>query len=205
MWNYNKENLYKSTDGASYVNKSGCYICTIERAYIYTADNSNSEAVNIELTTNNDEKIRLNLFYKNKKGEAIEFNEIHLNHLEHLTKSIHDQLVNSIAYELINKLQRPVIKGLTNKKIGVVVEVEAGEKNYNYILKSFFEVEKNRTSEEIMNQVEPTTISKYMKKYENAQEVKLNKEENKTNISDDDKDILNSFAKDMAESEDFPF
>lgn len=198
MWRYEKENIKKEVGGMEKVNKSGCYKCEIKKAYIWTSDkeDSKTEALILEMITDTKELLKLNIFYLKSDGEEIDFNITHLNHLEYLTKTTHEEVIDSTVWENIYKIPREVIKAFENKKIGVVVEVKEGEKGkIEYNLKTFYEVGKERTAFEISNNKEAEKVRSYKEKY------------SKTDDIDTDRDIVNSFAKDMAENEDngFPF
>lgn len=188
MWSYDKENIKKEVGGMEKVSKSGCYKCEIKKAYIWTSDkeDSKSEALVLEMLTDTKELLKLNIFYLKSDGKEIDFNITHLNHLEFLTKTTHEQVINSAVLKDIYKIPRQVIKVLENKKVGVVVEVKEVEKEkFEYNLKTFYEVEKERTAFEISNNKEAEKIAFYKEKY------------NKTdNI---DREVIDSFAKDMAE------
>lgn len=49
MWSYNEENIKKDSRSERLLT-SGCYPCTIQKAYIYTSNSTNSEA--FEISTN---------------------------------------------------------------------------------------------------------------------------------------------------------
>ena len=75
MWSYRKEDLQKDISaGGDYISKNGCYKCKIEGAEQLVLDSSNSEAIILHLLTEEGQKARLSIFYKDKKGNEIDFN-----------------------------------------------------------------------------------------------------------------------------------
>lgn len=183
MWSYRKEDLQKDISaGGDYICKNGCYKCKIEGAEHLILDSSNSEAIILHLLTEEGQKARLSIFYKDKKGNEIDFNIAHLNQLLYLTKNKIEN-INPVAV-VENGKQKLKIKALEDKNIGVFIEVGLSKdgKNFEYNLKGFFETGTLKIAREIVEQLPAEKYAAFQEKYKDA--VEIVKEAKKDEIQD---------------------
>lgn len=183
MWSYRKEDLQKDISaGGDYISKNGCYKCKIEGAEHLVLDTSNSEAIILYLLTEEGQKARLSIFYKDKKGNEIDFNIIHLNQLLYLTKNKMENMKTVAVVE--NGKQKLKIKALEDKNIGIFIEVGLSKdgKNFEYNLKGFFESGTLKIAREIVDQLPAEKYADFQEKYKDA--VEIVKEAKKDEIQD---------------------
>lgn len=186
MWTYRKEDLEKElSTGGDYISKNGCYKCKIEGAEQLVLDTSNSEAIILHLLTEEGQKARLSIFYKDKKGNELDFNITHLTQLLYLTKNKMENMKTVAVVE--NGKQKLKIKAFEDKNIGVFIEVGLNKdgKNFEYNLKGFFETGTLKTAKEIIGQLPANKYTEFQEKYKEAVEV----------VREAKKDEIQDFAK----------
>lgn len=175
MWSYNEENIKKDSRSERLLT-SGCYPCTIQKAYIYTSNSTNLEALYINLLTSNGKSFTLKIFYKGRDEKETNFVE-QINKLEYLLQLEHQEVTKSVVLEEIYKEEKEVVKAFENKKIGVIVTVEEKEENnekkYEYKLKDFYELTGKRTAFEISTNQEASSYYYWCKKldFDDTEEV----------------------------------
>ena len=95
MFEYNSEYLNQGIGtGGTYINQSGVYEMAISEAYLLKMQNTYSEALILELEDLEEKKAKVNIWYKNKNGEKVEFQEKHITHLMYLL-SINPKTIKS--------------------------------------------------------------------------------------------------------------
>lgn len=168
MFNYDKK--YVSEDvptGGTTINVNGCYECLITEAKIWKSDTSQSESLNLKIKdAKTDKKAWLNLFYKKKNGEDIDFNLRHLSHLVYLLGLKPDVDNNGF------------INSWANKAIGIFLTVKAttlnnGNQGYEFSLQGFYDPNTKLTAKEKSENLPPETYKKMKERFANAEPVEL--------------------------------
>lgn len=181
MFNYDKK--YVSEDvptGGTTINVNGCYECLITEAKIWKSDTSQSESLNLKIKdAKTDKKAWLNLFYKKKNGEDIDFNLRHLSHLVYLLGLTPD--VDNAG----------IINSWTNKAIGIFLTVKAttlnnGNQGYEFSLQGFYDPNTKLTAKEKSENLPPETYKKMKERFANAEPVELTSTTSSSDSSVDD-------------------
>lgn len=200
MFNYKEDYLNQQVGiGGKNINQSGCLEVVITSATLLKIKDSKSEALTLALEDLEERKAKINIWYKNKQGETVEFQEKHITYLIDLL-GINPKMVKIIEDRETGKEFVPIFH---NKIIGIILEFQGTEtyigndgneyKRYNYNLKGFYDVSTQRTAEEIKNNKEPKTYNywkerfeKENEKLENEQNKKQNSSKQENNDEDDD-------------------
>lgn len=169
--------------GGQSINKSGCYVAEIKGASIWTSSFSDSEALNLEIETEDKRTARLSIFYKNKNGETISFNEAHISQLAYLLG------VNKPRVDTKNN-----IPSFIGGKIGIFIKVgsryneQKGREYYDYNLVGFYDPNTLQTSQEKANNLQAKKYEYLKNTFEQMPEVILNTSsaETQTNNSSND-------------------
>lgn len=198
MFNFNKNYLNEEIPtGGNTINQNGCYEVIIDEAKIRTYDKTYSESLNLKLyDEKTNKKCWLNLFYKNRDGEDIKFNNKHISHLVYLLQ---------IKPELDSGGNIP---GFINKRIGIFLSVETetlknGKECYKFNLQGFYDPINKLTSKEKIEKLQGEVYNNFKERYKDSPVVELNK--NKvcnTNDINNDEDINSFFPVD---NNDLPF
>ena len=179
------DNKYLSEEvstGGTTINKDDCYECVITEAKIWKSDNSNSESLNLKIKdAKTEKKAWINLFYKKKNGEDIDFN---LRHLSHLTYLIGVKPAPDNA---------GIINAWTNKSIGVFLTVKAttlnnGNQGYEFSLQGFYDANTKLTAKEKSENLPPETYKKMKERFANAEPVELTSTNNSNSFNNSSND-----------------
>lgn len=183
MFNYDKKYVNEEIPtGGTTINTDGCYRCIITEAKIWRSDTNNSESLNLKIKDiETEKKAWLNLFYKKKNGEDIDFNLRHLSHLTYLL-GVKPEPDNS-----------GVINAWTNKTIGVFLTVKAttlnnGNQGYEFSLQGFFDPNNKLTAKEKSENLPPETYKKFKERFANAEPVELTSTNNSNNFNNSSND-----------------
>lgn len=160
--------------GGSVVNKSGVYLMKITGAELRRGYNSQSEGINLNLETEDGHAAWLNLYYKDKSGQVIQFQERNLNHLCYL---IDTNPVLAPDNKINNFIGKQVMVGL---KVGTRVKND-GNEGYDFQLQGFFDPRTGQTAKEKLSTVDAKIITQLKERYANAEEVVLKPSNNPPN------------------------
>jgi hydroxymethylpyrimidine pyrophosphatase-like HAD family hydrolase len=212
MFNYDQKfSQEEISSGASRIKESGCYIVTIEFAELFKNTNTKSEAINLNIVTEEEEKARLSIFYKDKNGANVDFNNKHLTHLVDLLK------LNPLSLQPVknqdDKLHIPVLE---NKIVGVFLTYEGMKtatgtdgkeyENAQYNLRGFFDPATRRTIKEINDNVACSMFQKWEHNFEKENSIRERKEEEAQHYSKTKYGTeTESNAEDTIDDDDFPF
>lgn len=181
MFNYDKKFISEDVPtGGTTINVNGCYECLITEAKIWKSDTSQSESLNLKIKdAKTDKKAWLNLFYKKKNGEDIDFNLRHLSHLVYLLGLTPDVDNNGF------------INSWTNKAIGIFLTVKAttlnnGNQGYEFSLQGFYDPNTKLTAKEKSENLPPETYKKMKERFANSEPVELTSTTSSSNSSVDD-------------------
>ena len=213
MFNYNKE--YSNEEigtGIQRIQESGCYIATIEKAILFKADKSKSEALKFTFITEDQQITKIDIFYKNKEGEEIKHNNKNLVHLVDLLKINPAALQESKDDE--GNLHIPILEG---KIIGLFLTYEGLEKyigsddkeyeKANYNLRGFFDSRSKRTIKEINDNAVCTMFDTWTRNFEKENSIREKKEDEKKKYhesNDNFKENINNVSEDT-DDDGFPF
>lgn len=205
LWKFKMADVEKEISGGDYISKSGCYNCIIERVEIYEAtDGTFSTALNLFIKTSDEEKARIPVWIKNKKGEDVDFNIKHMNQFCFLTKIKPE---NMTEIEMDGKRTIPALKDV---RIGIFLGYrhQEGEKYANYDLKGFYNPDTNKTAFETHKQLEAKKYNEMTALFE-KENLKAETEKPKSNNKNKDlpyttdKNIVTESQ--MENDDEFPF
>lgn len=178
MFNYDKKYLSEEVStGGTTINVDGCYECFITEAKIRKSEKSDSEILNLKIIdAKTEKKAWLNIPYKKKNGEDIDFNLRHLSHLTYLL---------GVKPEADNN---GFINAWTNKVIGIFLTVQAttlnnGNQGYNFNLQGFYDPNNKLTAKEKSENLQPETYKKFKERFANSEPVELNSTNNSNNFN----------------------
>lgn len=205
LWKFKMADVEKEISGGDYISKSGCYNCIIEKVEVYSAtDASFSTALNLFVKTADEEKARIPIWIKNKKGEDVDFNIKHMNQFCFLTRIKPEDMTE---VEMDKKTTIPVLKDV---RIGIFLgyKHEDGEKYANYDLKGFYNPDTKKTAFETNKQIEAKKYAEMEKMFEKdntkaATEKPRNTKNNNGLAYTTDKNIVNESQ--MENDDEFPF
>lgn len=178
MFQMNKDYIGEDVESIEYIKKSGCYEVVIEKAEQLNGYNSKSEGIALNFSDSESRRGNLRMYYTNRDGLPVEFNQRHLSHLCYL-----------LNQNALLPGQDKQIASLIGKIIGVVIEVNVrdyqvdnnGTKErryaYDYILKSFYDSQTKQTSKEKLENRPAEIYNSCLQRYENAVEIELPKSE----------------------------
>lgn len=205
MFNFNKEYLNQGIGtGGGYIKESGCYEMAITEAYLLKIQDKISEALVLEFEDIEEKKAKINIWYKDKNGDSVEFQEKHISHLIYLL-GVNPELAQRTSIN--SEKKREEIPAFKDKMIGVILEFKGTEKyngndgkeysRYNYNLKGFYDVSTKQTADEKNENKEVKSYYYWLERFlkENKEPVKKEVAQNNTKMSDED-DL---------DDEDFPF
>lgn len=168
LWKSNPENLTKKTGFKKKITASGVYELEINEAYL--SDSTKSSAKGITLSFSNDELYgRVSLWYLKGNGEPNDSVERNIERLIYLAKLKLDKLKEETKKVKLfngNEVDRTFLPELHGKKVGMMLEVEKKEDNYNISIKDFYDIGTGKTTDEIINKTEAVTVKNFKEIYE---------------------------------------
>lgn len=183
------------SNGGVAINKDGCYEVEISKFQIMNGRNTRSEWASINFITEEGKKAWVSIFYKDSKGNDLNFNLKVLTHLAYLLN-----IGNTMPDNESN------IQAYVGKKLGVILKVSTkenqdGKMGYDYKLLNIYDLQTKQTAYEKHNNLSADTYTKNLKAFENAKEVTLEQSSSNNNN--------NSFNQDVdmwqVNDEDIPF
>lgn len=174
MFNLDKKYLEEDMSGGGVaINKDGCYEVEISKFQIKKSENNGTEWVNINFLTEEGKKAWISIFYKDRNGNDLNFN---LKTLTHITSLLN---IGNTTPDSDGNLEAYV-----GKKLGVILKVSTkenqqdGKLGYDYKLLNIYDLQTKKTAYEKFKNLNADTYSKFLKSFENAQEVKLDQPQN---------------------------
>ena len=157
MFTYNAEYMNEGVKiGGGVIAKNGAYNLTIKKAKLLTSLKSKAEGIELSLENEENEKLKVNFFYKSKDGESVIYGERLINHLIYL-----GQVKNPTAFKretLPNGSTEEILTSFENVKIGAFIEYKGCEveevngkeyKRRKYTIHGFYDVKTKRTAKEV--------------------------------------------------------
>lgn len=167
LWRNNQEDLTKKTGTKEKITVSGVYEVEINEAYL--SDSTKSNAKGVTLTFENDESYgRFSLWYLKGDGQPNESAEKYLNRLIYLAKLKVDKLKQETKKVKLfsgDEVERTFLPELHGKKVGMILEVKKEGDNYNINLKDFYDIGTGKTTDEILNKTEATTVAFFKERF----------------------------------------
>lgn len=167
LWRNNQEDLTKKTGTKEKITVSGVYEVEINEAYL--SDSTKSNAKGVTLTFENDESYgRFSLWYLKGDGQPNESAEKYLNRLIYLAKLKVDKLKQETKKVKLfsgDEVDRTFLPELHGKKVGMILEVKKEGDNYNINLKDFYDIGTGKTTDEILNKTEATTVAFFKERF----------------------------------------
>lgn len=206
LWRWKGTDINSEISTSDYIKKSGCYNCVIENVELFEAtDGSFSTALNFNMINQDNEKCRIPIWIKDRKGEDLDFNIKHMNQLCFLLRLKPE---NIYAVTKDKKQYIPEFQGL---KIGVFLEYGApkdDEKYGQYNLKGFYDANTRKTAFETNKQIEAKKYIEMEKIFE-KENLKTEAEKPRNNKNNNglpyktDKNIITESQ--MENDDEFPF
>lgn len=167
LWRTNQEDLTKKTGTKEKITISGVYEVEINEAYL--TDSTKSNAKGVTLNFSNDESYGwFSLWYLKGDGQPNESAEKSLNRLIYLAKLKVDKLKQETKKVKLfsgNETDRTFLPELHGKKVGMILEVKKEGDNYNINLKDFYDIGTGKTTDEILNKTEATTVAFFKERF----------------------------------------
>ncbi|MHD0316495.1 hypothetical protein [Fusobacterium sp. THCT1E2] len=167
LWRTNQEDLTKKTGTKEKITVSGVYEVEINEAYL--TDSTKSNAKGVTLNFSNDESYGwFSLWYLKGDGQPNESAEKSLNRLIYLAKLKVDKLKQETKKVKLfsgNETDRTFLPELHGKKVGMILEVKKEGDNYNINLKDFYDIGTGKTTDEILNKTEATTVAFFKERF----------------------------------------
>lgn len=167
LWRNNQEDLTKKTGTKEKITVSGVYEVEINEAYL--TDSTKSDAKGVTLNFSNDESYgRFGLWYLKGDGQPNESAEKNLNRLIYLAKLKVEKLKQETKKVKLfsgDEVDRTFLPELHGKKVGMILEVKKEGDNYNINLKDFYDIGTGKTTDEILNKTEATTVAFFKEKF----------------------------------------
>ena len=167
LWNNNQEDLTTKTGTKEKITVSGVYEVEINEAYL--CDSTKSKAKGVTLNFSNDETYgRFSFWYLKGDGESNKGAERSLNRLIYLAKLKQERLRQETKkVKLFNgsETDRTFLPDLHGKKVGMILEVKKEGDNYNINLKDFYDIASGKTTDEILNKTEASTVQFFKDKF----------------------------------------
>ena len=210
---YNQDHSERDINtGGSRIKRSGAFEMNIKRVEFFRGQGNHTEALTFILENENEESIRLKLFYKDKSGEIIEFNNFHISQLCDLLK------INPTQIEIVkDKDEKFHIPILENRIIGIFISYKGIEKytgndgneyeNINYFLRGFYDADTGRTIKEIKNNKSEAEAYERLKKVFTKENDQIEMEKKKTEEYKRQQDNFDESIKnsEVDDDDDFPF
>lgn len=165
LWNSNQEDLTTGIGRGEKITKNGVYEFEIKEAYL--TNSSSSKAVGITLNLENSEGYaRVTLWHKKGDGTDNKFAQKFLNRMVYLLKleNLKTEVKKIKAYSG-EEISRTFITNLAGKEIGVILQAKKDGDNVNYEIKDFFDIKTEKTTDEILNKTEASTVKFYRDKF----------------------------------------
>lgn len=167
LWRNNQEDLTKKTGTKEKLAASGVYEMEIKEAYLSSSTKSKAKAV--ILAFENDENYgRVNFWYLKGDGEPNEFAERNLNRLLYLAKLKQEKLrqeTKKVKLFSGEEIERVFLPDLHGKKIGMILEVKKDGENTDIEAKDFYDIGTGKTTDEILNKTEASTVQFFKDKF----------------------------------------
>ena len=201
LWNTKQEDLTAKTGTREKITVNGIYEMEIKEAYLTNSKQSKAQAVTIAFE-NDVNYGRVNFWFLKGDGTENEFATKSLNRLLYLCKLKSENLkeVKKTVKGFGGKeIERTFLPDLHGKQIGMIIETKKDGDNINLEIKDFFDIKSRKTSDEIINKMEASTVIFFEDKY--AKEEK-NKPADEELPYDTDKNITTVTSLD---DDEFPF
>lgn len=189
LWNSNQEDLTTGVGRGEKITKSGVYEFEIKEAYL--TNSTSSKAVGITLNLENIEGYaRVTLWHKKGDGTDNKFAQKFLNRMVYLLKLKVENLkteVKKLKSYSGEEISRTFITNLAGKEIGVILQAKKDGDNVNYEVKDFFDIKTEKTTDEILNKTEASTVKFYREKFGTVTQPEV--EEHKDTTLEDDEEF----------------
>ena len=181
LWNTKQEDLTTKVGIREKLTTSGVYAAEIKEAYLTNSTQSKAVAVTLSFETERNYG-RINFWFLKGDGTENTFAVKALNRMMYLCKfkATHELKQENKKVKLFNgkEVERTFLPELHGKNIGMIIETKKDGDNVNLEVKDFFDINSRKTSDEILNKTEPTTVLFYEEKYKDAKPVVVDKNNN---------------------------
>ena len=181
LWNSKQEDLTTKIGTKEKLTTSGVYAAEIKEAYLTNSTQSKAVAVTLSFETERNYG-RINFWFLKGDGTENTFAVKALNRMMYLCKfkATHELKQENKKVKLFNgkEVERTFLPELHGKNIGMIIETKKDGDNVNLEVKDFFDINSRKTSDEILNKTEPTTVLFYEEKYKDAKPVVVDKNNN---------------------------
>lgn len=181
LWNSKQEDLTTKIGTKEKLATSGIYAAEIKEAYLTNSNQSKAKAVTLSFETERNYG-RVNFWFLKGDGTENTFAVKALNRMMYLCKfkATHELKQENKKVKLFNgkEIDRTFLPELHSKNIGMIIEAKKDGDNVNLEVKDFFDINSRKTSDEILNKTEPTTVPSYEEKYKDAKPVVVDKNNN---------------------------
>lgn len=181
LWNTKQEDLTTKVGTREKLTTSGVYAAEIKEAYLTNSTQSKAVAVTLSFETERNYG-RVNFWFLKGDGTENTFAVKVLNRMMYLCKfkATHELKQENKKVKLFNgkEIDRTFLPELHGKNIGMIIEAKKDGDNVNLEVKDFFDINSRKTSDEILNKTEPTTVLFYEEKYKDAKPVVADKNNN---------------------------
>lgn len=204
LWNSKQEDLTTKVGTKEKLVTSGIYEVEIKEAYLTNSNQSKAKAVTLSFEAENNFG-RVSFWFLKADGTENTFATKALNRLMYLLKfkANHDLKQETRKVKGFNEkeVDRTFLPEFHGKNIGMIIEAKASGENVNLDVKDFFDINSRKTSDEILNKTEPTTVPSFEEKYKDAKPVVVDKNNNNGLPYETDKVITTAADVD----DEFPF
>ena len=183
MFNLDEKYLQeKMTGGGVAINKDGYYEVEISKFKIMNSTQTNSEWASINFLTEEGKKAWVSIFYKDSKGNDLNFNLKILTHIAALTNNTSSNIRPNNDGD---------IEAYIGKKLGIILKVGTklndndGKMGYEYKLLDIYNPSTKMTAYETYNKLPGETYEKFLKSFENAKEITLEQNNNNQSNNND--------------------
>ena len=181
LWNTKQEDLTTKVETREKLTTNGVYAAEIKEAYLTNSTQSKAVAVTLSFETERNYG-RVNFWFLKGDGTENTFAVKALNRMMYLCKfkATHELKQENKKVKLFNgkEIDRTFLPELHSKNIGMIIEAKKDGDNVNLEVKDFFDINSRKTSDEILNKTEPTTVPSYEEKYKDAKPVVVDKNNN---------------------------
>ena len=181
LWNTKQEDLTTKVETREKLTTNGVYAAEIKEAYLTNSTQSKAVAVTLSFETERNYG-RVNFWFLKGDGTENTFAVKALNRMMYLCKfkATHELKQENKKVKLFNgkEIDRTFLPEFHGKNIGMIIEAKKDGDNVNLEVKDFFDINSRKTSDEILNKTEPTTVPSYEEKYKDAKPVVVDKNNN---------------------------
>lgn len=206
LWNNKQEDLITEIARKEKLVTSGVYAVEIKEAYLTNSNQSKARAVTLSFESENNYG-RVSFWFLKADGTENSFATKALNRMMYLCKFKpgHDLKQETKKIKLFDgkEIDRIFLPELNGKNIGMIIEAKKDGDNINLEVKDFFDIKSRKTSDEILNKTESTTVPFYEEKYKDAKPQGTEKSNNGLPY-ETDKNITTVTSSDFNDDE-FPF